>query len=115
MIIELTHKEPFPFSNHYENLSKQRYFKKYFVKLLGIPEVQLMRLGADVEADRAYLFNKFHKVEQNYEIEAWEPIESYPRLRSSTKSTASTRHSAEPRTAARNSIRTSHWRLTKES
>lgn len=63
MIIELTHKEPFPFSNHYENLSKQRYFKKYFVKLLGIPEVQLMRLGADVEADRAYLFNKFHKIE----------------------------------------------------
>ena len=61
MIIELTHKEPFPFANHYENLSKQRYFKKYFVKLLGIPEVQLMRLGADVEADRAYLFNKFHK------------------------------------------------------
>lgn len=58
MIIELTHKEPFPFVNHYENLSKQRYFKKYFVKLLGIPEVQLMRLGADVEADRAYLFNK---------------------------------------------------------
>lgn len=40
MIIELTHKEPFPFANHYENLSKQRYFKKYFVKLLGIPEVQ---------------------------------------------------------------------------
>ena len=77
MIIELTHKEPFPFANHYENLSKQHYFKKYFVKLLGIPEVQLMHLGADVEADRAYLFNKFHKIEQHYEIEAWEPIESY--------------------------------------
>lgn len=77
MIIELTHKEPFPFANHYENLSKQRYFKKYFVKLLGIPEVQLMRLGADVEADRAYLFNKFHKIEQNYEVEAWEPIEEF--------------------------------------
>ena len=36
-----------------------------------------MRLGADVEADRAYLFNKFHKIEQHYEIEAWEPIERY--------------------------------------
>lgn len=36
MIIELTHKEPFPFANHYENLSKQRYFKKYFVNLLHI-------------------------------------------------------------------------------
>lgn len=74
MIIELTHTEPFPFAKHYENLSKQRYFKKYFVKILGVKDVQLMYLGADVEADRAYLFNEHHKIEQDYEIEAWEPI-----------------------------------------
>lgn len=80
MIIELTHKEPFPFANYYENLSKNLYYKKYFVKLLGVKDVQLMRLWADVEhieADRCYLFNREHKVEQTYEVEAWEPVEGF--------------------------------------
>ena len=80
MIIELTHKEQFPFSNHYENLSKNLYYSKYLVKLLGVKDIQLMRLWADVEhieADRCYLFTREHKVEQAYEVEAWEPIEGF--------------------------------------
>ena len=77
MIIELTHKEPFPFANHYENLSKKLYFKKYFVKLKGVKTIQVMNLGANVEADRANLFNRWCQADRDYEVKAWEPIEGY--------------------------------------
>ena len=77
MIIELTHKEPFPFANHYENLSKKLYFKKYFVKLKGVKTIQVMHLGANVEADRANLFNRWYQADRDYEVEAWEPIEEF--------------------------------------